>query len=55
MLQRSFERKVKGSKNRSKMKKRVAKFHEHLANQRKDFELLSVSKKIEELTGATKK
>lgn len=37
MLQRRFARKAKGSKNRLKTKRRLAKLHGHVANQRKDF------------------
>lgn len=36
-LQRSLSRKVKGSNNRNKAKLQVAKLHEKIANQRKDF------------------
>jgi putative transposase len=36
-LQRQLSRKQKGSKNRRKAKMRVAKCHEKIANQRKDF------------------
>lgn len=35
--QRKLSRKVKGSKNREKQRIKVAKLHEHIANQRKDF------------------
>lgn len=37
MLQRRLSKKKKGSANRNKDKLKVAKFHEHTANQRKDF------------------
>ncbi len=36
-LQRQLSRKHKGGKNRDKARKRVAKLHEHVSNQRKDF------------------
>ena len=44
-LQRKLSRKSKGSSNRNKARIRVAKFHEHIANQRKDF-LHKLSTKI---------
>ena len=37
VLQRRMSRKVKGSNNRHKARLRVAKLHEHIANQRRDF------------------
>ena len=37
MLQKRLSRKQKGSCNRDKMRIRVAKIHEHITNQRKDF------------------
>jgi len=37
ILQRSLARKKKGSKNRSKAKQQVQRWHEHVANQRRDF------------------
>lgn len=37
VIQRSLSRKVKGSKRRAKAKLRLSKFHEHVANQRRDF------------------
>jgi putative transposase len=37
MLQRGLARKCKGSRNRAKWKQRVARLHEHIRNQRKDF------------------
>lgn len=36
-LQRELSRKTKGSSNRNKARIKVAKLHEHIANQRKDF------------------
>ena len=44
-LQRKLSRKSKGSSNRNKARIRVAKFHEHIANQRKDL-LHQLSTKI---------
>jgi putative transposase len=43
--QRQLSKKNKGSKNRSKQRKKVAKLHEKIANQRKDF-LHKISHKI---------
>ena len=37
LLQRRLSKKKKGSANRGKMRLRVARLHEHVANQRKDF------------------
>lgn len=37
VLQRRLSRKVKGSRNKDKARLRVAKLHEHISNQRKDF------------------
>ena len=37
LLQKSLSRKIKGSKNYLKAKVKLAKFHEHIANCRKDF------------------
>ncbi len=36
-LQRRMQRKEKGSENREKARRKVARLHEHIANQRKDF------------------
>jgi putative transposase len=44
-LQRDLSRKKKGSKNRNKARLKVAKLHEKITNQRKDF-LHKVSSKI---------
>lgn len=37
ILQKKFSKKVKNSKNREKLKIRIAKLHEQISNQRKDF------------------
>lgn len=47
LLQRSLTRKKIGSKNRDKLKIRIAKLHEKIANQRKDF-LHKLSKQLVE-------
>jgi putative transposase len=44
-LQRSLSRKQKGSKNRTKVRLKVAKIHKHIANQRTDF-LHKLSRRI---------
>lgn len=44
-LQRQMSRKEKGSNNRDKARKRLAKLHEHISNQRKDF-LHKISHKL---------
>lgn len=36
-LQKQFSRKAKGSKNREKLRLQIAKLHEHISNQRRDF------------------
>jgi transposase, IS605 OrfB family, central region len=48
MLQRSLSRKKKGSNNRNKMRLKVAKLHEKIANQRKDLLHKTSSKMINE-------
>jgi len=47
-LQRSLSKKKKGSANRAKAKKRVAIYHERVANQRKDFQHKLSTKLINE-------
>lgn len=45
LLQRRLSRKIKGSNNREKARRKLAKLHEKIANQRKDF-LHYISKKL---------
>ena len=46
-LQKQFSRKAKGSKNREKLRLKIARLYEHIANQRKDF-LHKLSKTLSE-------
>ncbi|WP_287528180.1 transposase [Okeania sp. SIO2C2] len=41
LLQRKYGRTKKGSKNQEKVRKQVARFHNHIANVRKDWQLLT--------------